>query len=152
MRYALRSRVPTVLLALTATLLFVMTGTAAAHTPGQQEPPCTGVNVRACVDLSRQQAWLMQGGEVVYGPVPIASGREGYPTDLGRFDVDFEDKDHVSSIYNAPMPYSVFYNGGEAFHEGSLEVRSHGCIHLSHQAAKKFYNYLHVGDLVVVRQ
>lgn len=112
--------------------------------------PCKGHKVRACVDLSRQKAWLMKDRHVVYGPVKIASGRKGYRSDKGRFHVTYKDRDHVSSIFHAPMPYSVFYNGGEAFHQGSRKVRSHGCIHLSHKSAKRFYHYLHKGDVVRV--
>lgn len=63
----------------------------------------------------------------------------------------WKDIDHKGSIYNnAPMPYSVFFNGGTAFHEGSLSVPSAGRIHLSHDAAVKFYNSLHEGDTVQV--
>jgi lipoprotein-anchoring transpeptidase ErfK/SrfK len=48
------------------------------------------------------------------------------------------------------MPYSVFFNGGIAFHQGSLSVESHGCIHLSRGAAETYYNFLSVGDTVQV--
>lgn len=57
----------------------------------------------------------------------------------------------MSSIYDAPMPYSVFYIGGEAFHKGSLSESSHGCVHLGRKAAKRFYRELHKGDLAAVR-
>jgi len=30
-----------------------------------------------------------------------------------------------------PMPYSVFYNGGEALHVGRLDMISHGCVHVA---------------------
>ena len=46
------------------------------------------------------------------------------------------------------MPYSVFFNGGDAFHEGSLAVSSHGCVHLIRSAAVRFYDTPHVGDEV----
>lgn len=29
-----------------------------------------------------------------------------------------------------PMPYAVFYNGGEALHVGKLDHISHGCVHV----------------------
>ena len=49
------------------------------------------------------------------------------------------------------MPYSVFFTTtGVAFHQGSLKVKSHGCVHLSHAAAVMFYNSLHPGDVVEV--
>jgi lipoprotein-anchoring transpeptidase ErfK/SrfK len=112
--------------------------------------PC-GASARACVDLSSQQAWLMDGGKVTYGPVPAATGKASAPTAPGTFHVLWKDLHHRSSLFdNAPMPYSVFFNGGDAFHEDSVQVRSNGCVHLSPQAAQTFYNTLHVGDVVQV--
>jgi lipoprotein-anchoring transpeptidase ErfK/SrfK len=64
--------------------------------------------------------------------------------------VTFKDLHHWSTIYHAAMPYSVFFHGGDAFHEGSLAVSSHGCVHLSHAAASTFFNTLRVGDEVQV--
>jgi lipoprotein-anchoring transpeptidase ErfK/SrfK len=90
-------------------------------------------------------------GHVIYGPVPITSGRPGYRTPIGVFHVLYKDIDHLSQEFdNAPMPYSVFFVGGIAFHAGSLSVQSHGCIHLSTAAAQKYFNTLHVGDIVQV--
>jgi hypothetical protein len=102
-------------------------------TPAQAAPssPCSAA-ARACVDLSTHQAWLMRGGVVTYGPVPAMPGSASAPTDPGAFRVTFKDLHHRSTIFNnAPMPYSVFFNGGDAFHEGSLTDPSHGCVHLS---------------------
>lgn len=112
--------------------------------------PC-GSAARACVDLSTQQAWLLREGNVTYGPVPVATGKASAPTDPGTFQVFWKDLHHRSSeFHNAPMPYSVFFNGGDAFHEDSVSVRSNGCVHLTHSAAQTFYNTLHVGDVVQV--
>ncbi|MHA6780382.1 L,D-transpeptidase [Pseudonocardia saturnea] len=111
--------------------------------------PCRST-ARACVDLSGAQAWLIDDGAVSYGPVPITSGRTGFRTPPGTFSVDFHSRDHVSSIYDAPMPYSVFFNGGIAFHQGSLSELSHGCIHLSRSAAREFFGSLDRGDTVQV--
>jgi lipoprotein-anchoring transpeptidase ErfK/SrfK len=112
--------------------------------------PC-GVSARACVDLSSQQAWLMNDGTVSYGPVPVATGKASAPTAPGTFRVLWKDLHHRSSLFNnAPMPYSVFFHGGDAFHQDSVTVRSHGCVHLTKQAAQTFYNTLQVGDVVQV--
>ncbi|MFB9297120.1 L,D-transpeptidase [Kibdelosporangium philippinense] len=93
----------------------------------------------------------MENGKVVYGPVPITHGRKGYPTPPGSFRVTFKNKNHKSSIFNnAPMPNSVFFNGGIAFHQGSLREKSHGCIHLSPGASQKYFASLSVGDVVEV--
>jgi hypothetical protein len=112
--------------------------------------PCSP-SARACVDLTHNLAWIQQSGKIIYGPVPMLSGRPGYRTPSGMFSVYWKDIDHKSSIFDdAPMPYSIFFNGGVAFHEGSLYVLSHGCIHLSHSAATYYWNALDYGDTVHV--
>jgi len=112
--------------------------------------PCD-VYASACVSLSRQEAWLMRGGRVVYGPVRVATGRAGLPTPTGNFRVFYKVVDGWSNTYDAPMPYSVYFYRGDAFHEDPVTVRSHGCIHLSLKNAQYFYRFLHYGDLVEVR-
>jgi len=119
--------------------------------------PCTE-GARACVDLQKQQAWLIdQDGKVTLGPVPITSGGPGKETPVGTFFVQWKDKAHRSQEFKlpsgqgAPMPYSVFFaDGGVAFHGGSLRRASAGCVHLSDPAAQTFYNTLQLGDEVQV--
>ena len=129
----------------------VLTPAVAAATVQSAATPC-GSSAAACVSLSSQRAWLLSGGQVVYGPTPITSGKPGQRTPPGAFRVLWKDKDHRSTIFNnAPMPYSVFFtNTGIAFHEGSLRVPSAGCIHLSRDAAVTFFNKLAVGQVVQV--
>jgi lipoprotein-anchoring transpeptidase ErfK/SrfK len=114
--------------------------------------PCEAV-VRACVKLSSKQAWLLDGsGGVIYGPVPITSGKKGDKTPAGMHSVLWKDADHKSAEFDdAPMPWSVFFaDGGIAFHTGSLRAQSSGCIHLSDGAARKFFSTLGIGDAVQV--
>lgn len=120
---------------------------SAAKAPGV---PCSAAAV-ACVDLSRQLAWFVRGGAVVRGPVRVATGRSGFGTEVGTFSVYRKNRMWYSTIYdNAPMPYSVFFDGGEAFHEGSVYVRSHGCVHLGAGDAAWVFSFLHIGDEVQV--
>jgi len=110
--------------------------------------PCAPT-VRACIDLAHNKAWLLRGGVVEYGPVPITSGKPGYRTPVGTFRVLSKERLHLSRAFdNAPMPYSVFFIPGIAFHQGSLAVTSHGCIHLSKAAAARFFGSLARGDVV----
>jgi lipoprotein-anchoring transpeptidase ErfK/SrfK len=134
--------------ALSTTILVIAPATAQAASA-----PC-GRKVRACIDLSANKAWLMDfNGRVTYGPVRITSGRPGYRTPPGVFKVIWKDRDHWSQEFDAPMPYSVFFtNTGIAFHEGSLAVQSHGCIHLGHRAAVRFFNKLRPGNVVAVQR
>lgn len=111
--------------------------------------PCVAA-ARACLDLSARQAWLVNFGMVTYGPAPVTTGRRGYETPPGMFRVTFKNKHFWSTTYHAPMPYSVFFNGGIAFHEGSLNALSHGCVHLPRQAAIAFFDTLRPGEMVQV--
>jgi hypothetical protein len=113
-------------------------------------PPC-GPEIRACVSLSQNLAWLLKDGVVEYGPVPATHGRAGQETPVGTFEVAWKDAVHRSSIYGDNMPNSVFFAaGGVAFHEGSLTQESHGCVHLSTEAAKVFFDSLPVKSTVQV--
>jgi lipoprotein-anchoring transpeptidase ErfK/SrfK len=112
--------------------------------------PCD-IHADACVSLSKQEAWLLRDGRVVYGPVRVATGRAGLPTPTGDFHVWYKVVDGWSTTYDAPMPYSVFFFEGDAFHEDPVTVRSHGCVHLSLAHAEYFYRFLQYGDLVEVR-
>lgn len=111
--------------------------------------PCS-VAAKACVDLSRGKAWLVSDGKIVFGPVSIMSGRVGWPTPVGTFHVEFKDANYFSHEFQVPMPDSVFFYPGIAFHEGSLYEHSHGCVHLSRTSASRFFHTLHVGDEVQV--
>ena len=123
--------------------------------PADPGVPCAAAaaapGTAACVDISAHKAWLLQGGKVIYGPVPMLPGRKSNPTPTGTFSVISKEKVHLSKEFdNAEMPNSVFFYPGDAFHTGSLSVYSHGCIHLSAGASLKFFNTLHVGDVVQV--
>jgi lipoprotein-anchoring transpeptidase ErfK/SrfK len=126
--------------------------------PAPPPPPVTvegtpcDITEGACVRLSTNESWLISGGRVEYGPVPITSGRPGYETPTGYFPVLYKVQNEVSREFNnAPMPYSTYFtNYGIAFHEGSLEVPSHGCIHLSMDAAITYFNSLQKGEQVQV--
>ncbi|GAB3276106.1 L,D-transpeptidase [Parasphingorhabdus pacifica] len=128
----------------------LFTGGAAQATGGSPSP-CEPT-AKACVSLSSNQAWLQQEGNTSYGPVPITSGRPGSETPTGVFQVQWKDADHRSGEFGgAPMPNAVFFtNTGVAFHEGSLEEQSNGCVHLSTTAAKKFFDSLQPNDEVQV--
>lgn len=121
--------------------------------------PCTKT-ARACVELKTQRAWLIDSaGSIVLGPVKVSSGGPGEETPVGTFTVEWKDKNHKSAESKdpktgqpAPMPWAVFFHtGGVAFHGGSLQRASAGCVHLDDDDAMGFYNTLKLGDQVQVR-
>jgi L,D-transpeptidase catalytic domain len=124
-------------------------GAAAALSAAPAGVPCRA-GARACVRLSTNQAWLMRNGKVLTGPVRVSHGRAGFRTPPGTFRVSYLDQDHISTVYDQPMPYSVFFNGDIAFHQGSVRSTSHGCVHLPAAAARTFFAELHPGDVVQV--
>ena len=131
--------------------------TAPASKPAKAKPvmadgvPCT-ITAKACVSLSGKQAWLLDEGKIVYGPVKMLPGKKDAPTPPGKWRVEYKEKLHRSTEFNgAPMPNSVFFApGGIAFHEGSLSRYSAGCVHLSNAASLKFFTSLEKGDEVQV--
>ncbi|MEV0066862.1 L,D-transpeptidase [Amycolatopsis sp. NPDC050768] len=123
--------------------------TTTANVPCAKAAAASGT--AACVDISAHKAWLLQDGKVIYGPVSMLPGRKGYATPTGSFRVLSKEKMHYSREFdNAPMPNSVFFYPGDAFHTGSLKTYSHGCVHLSATSSLKFFNTLHIGDVVQV--
>jgi lipoprotein-anchoring transpeptidase ErfK/SrfK len=115
--------------------------------------PCAIGGDGACVSVDTKQAWLVDDGEVVRGPVQISVGAPGHETPRGSFVVEWKHKDHRSKEFNdAPMPWAVFFApGGIAFHEGNLGTPSAGCVRLGAADAQAFYEFLEVGDPVEVR-
>lgn len=108
----------------------------------------------ACVDLTRQISWVQDGKKRVHEPVPVRTGRDGYETRTGMHKIYWRHKDHVSSIYHVPMPYSQFFDGGQAFHSiaGSVFSKpgSHGCVNMRPADAAAYWKLLRNGDEVFV--
>lgn len=131
----------------------VAVGSASAGPGIVEGTPCSTA-ARACVSIDGAQAWLIENGGVVRGPVPISTGAPGsHDTPRGDFVVEWKNRDHRSAEFDgAPMPWAVFYApGGIAFHEGNLGTPSAGCVRLSGADAEAFYGFLAVGDRVEVR-
>jgi lipoprotein-anchoring transpeptidase ErfK/SrfK len=113
-------------------------------------PPCAP-GVQACVQLSTSQAWLIPPGGAVVGPVPIGYGVGAHATPTGTWPVAWKAEHYTSRTYHEPMPDAVFFApGGIAFHAGSLDTSSHGCVHLDPATAAQFFAALQVGATVQV--
>ena len=101
--------------------------------------------VTAKIDLSSQRMTVYVHG-VPYYHWRVSTGRKGYRTPRGYFRPTFMKRFHRSTIYNnAPMPYSIFFNGGIAIH-GTNHIRrlgrtaSHGCVRLHPAHAATLYD------------
>lgn len=151
-----------------AAVLLAAAGMAAAGTVaagGGQAQAASGPNASgrcpvtmgriACVDLTHQRMWVQDGTEVVFGPVPVRTGRRGYVTRTGLWHVYWRDLHHRSSLYGGiPMPYSQFFSGGEAFHSVdepmSTPPGSHGCVNMNSWDARRLWGVLRLHDPVEV--
>lgn len=159
-----RGRRRATVVGLVATAGLALAGTALADSPAAEATyrealvpgtPCT-VSAKSCVDLDSQRAWLFKDGKIIRGPVPVATGGNGQATPVGHsLRVYRKDADHVSQESRlpngqpAPMPLSVFFNdGGIAFHSGSPNRSSAGCVHLNPADAQAWFDYLQIGDKV----
>ncbi|WP_367124400.1 L,D-transpeptidase family protein [Streptomyces phytohabitans] len=107
-----------------------------------------------CVDLNRQLLWVARNGRVVFAPVPTRTGRPGYPTRTGRHHVTHRVRHERSRIYGSPMPFSQYFDGGQAIHGVYDDLYatsgSHGCVNLEYQDAARLWKLLRTGDRVHV--
>ena len=83
---------------------------------------------------------------------PCTVGMSGHETPKGTFYIYGREKNHWSDAYSAWMPYTSWIDGtnGCAFHVGSLTAQSHGCVHLSEEAAIIIYNQAKDGTKVMI--
>ena len=104
----------------------------------------SAATVVANVDISTQTMTVRHRGTVV-GRWKVSTARAGKVTPTGAWKAKWLSRNHRSSRYNnAPMPYSVFYNGNYAVH-GTNQISklgrpaSAGCIRLHPKNAAVFF-------------
>jgi len=101
-------------------------------------PPHARADVLVRIDKSSQRMSVIVNGEHRY-TWPVSTGIYGTPS--GTFRPQSLARHHRSTLYNnAPMPYSIFYDGNFAIH-GTTHVSqlggpaSRGCIRLHPSSA-----------------
>lgn len=90
-----------------------------------------GGSIAVVVDLAAERLYVYRGG-VEIGRTLIIYG-DDHPTPTGEFTVLQKDRDHISNLYDAPMPYMLRLTwSGVAIHGSGESVDSryatHGCI------------------------
>ncbi|MFG2454532.1 L,D-transpeptidase family protein [Streptomyces sp. NPDC048512] len=108
-----------------------------------------------CVDMDRQILWVQTGSSVRFGPVAIRTGRDAQETRPGWHAIYLRNRDQVSTLYdNAPMPYSQFFDGGQALHGHPGDLYdgggSAGCVNLTVADAAVLWDLLDIDDAVYV--
>jgi lipoprotein-anchoring transpeptidase ErfK/SrfK len=99
--------------------------------------------------------WLIDG--VPKLRMDVRFGSDELPTREGTFSVLRKKKDVISNIYHTPMPYSMFFSGGQAVHYSAdfaargYNGASHGCVNVRNwNAIVALYAQTRVGDKVIV--
>ncbi|HEY9412040.1 MAG TPA: peptidoglycan-binding protein [Jiangellaceae bacterium] len=119
------------------------------------DPRCT-TGRALCIDkTSRSLRWVVNG-EVLM-TLDVRFGSELTPTREGAFQVNSKSRDHVSSLYHTPMPYAMFFSGGQAVHYSAdfaangYNGSSHGCANVRDRGAiASLFDQVSVGDKVIV--
>jgi peptidoglycan hydrolase-like protein with peptidoglycan-binding domain len=131
---------------------------ASANTGGSTaglDRRCTTGRV-LCIDKSsRSLRWVIDGS--VKMTMDVRFGSEQTPTREGSFSVYYKSRDHVSSLYDTPMPYAMFFDGGQAVHyspdfaANGYNGSSHGCVNVRDKPAiASLFDQVRVGDKVIV--
>ena len=109
-----------------------------------------------CVDKTTSSLrWVVDGRVKV--TLAARFGGPSTPTREGAFAVYRKSRDHVSSIYHTPMPYAMFYSGGQAVHyspdfaANGYNGASHGCVNIRARAAiARLFDIVRIGTPVIV--
>ncbi|WP_307181508.1 L,D-transpeptidase family protein [Streptomyces canus] len=116
---------------------------------------CMTGRVLCISKTSRTLRWMIDGRTVT--TVPVRFGSVGTPTREGVFSVYWKSRHHVSTLYDSPMPYAMFFSGGQAVHYSAdfaahgYAGGSHGCINVRDEAAiADLFAQVRNGDKVVV--
>jgi len=133
--------------------LYLMGGQPA----GAPDPRCLTGRV-LCIDkTSRTLRWMIDGRTV--STMSVRFGAQYTPTRDGVFQVYWKARNWVSTLYHSPMPYAMFFSGGQAVHFSyDFSMRgyaggSHGCVNVRDEAAiASLFAQVRTGDKVVVYQ
>jgi hypothetical protein len=104
------------------------------------------------VDLDARVLSVFRNGFEI-GATAVLLGTQEKPTPTGVFPISQKDKDHVSNLYDAPMPYMMrLTDDGITIHATNVRngFASHGCIGVPLDFAQKVFGKVHLGDKVYI--
>lgn len=115
-----------------------------------RDVPAGPVAIR--VDLRAQMLSVFRAGHEI-GTAVILYGADSKETPLGRFPILWKGKNHRSSLYDAPMPYTLRLTGdGVAIHGSDVRwgAATHGCVGVPTEFAQFLYAQAQLGDPVSI--
>lgn len=104
------------------------------------------------VDLEARVLSVFRGGYEI-GATAVLLGTDEHPTPLGTFPILLKKKHNISSLYDAPVPYTLrLTNDGVSIHGAPVQngYASHGCIGTPDDFAAKLFAITSVGDKVII--
>jgi len=104
------------------------------------------------VDLEARTLSAFRNGHEI-GATAILKGYGTKPTPTGVFPITEKDADHVSNIYDAPMPYMLrLTSDGVTIHGSKVEkgYATNGCIGVPQEFAKRLFGQAKLGDKVII--
>ncbi|MXP10480.1 L,D-transpeptidase family protein [Pseudoblastomonas halimionae] len=104
------------------------------------------------VDLQARVISVFRDGYEI-GAAAVLLGTDDHPTPVGVFPILQKNKDHVSNLYDAEMPYMMRLTwDGVAIHGSPVEngYASHGCVGTPNGFAEKLFSVAKLGDKVIV--
>ncbi|RNL72456.1 L,D-transpeptidase family protein [Streptomyces sp. I6] len=121
----------------------------------EPDPRCLKGRVLCISKESRTLAWMIDG--TVVAAMDVRFGSENTPTREGTFSVGWKAEDWESTLYHTPMPYAMFFSGGQAVHYSpdfaarGYSGASHGCVNVrDKKKIASVFGQVKVGDKVVV--
>ena len=141
----------------TWTTLVTRTGRIPVTTPARRlDPRCRVPGRVLCVDKRIDKLYYVVDSAVVR-TYDARFGCAATRTREGQFSVLWKSRHHVSSIYHTPMPYAMFFSGGQAVHySADFAARgyrgcSHGCVNIRNRPGIAWlFDQASTGDRVVV--
>ncbi|MET8566253.1 L,D-transpeptidase family protein [Streptomyces flaveolus] len=119
------------------------------------DPRCLTGRVLCISKTSRTLRWMVDGRTL--STMAVRFGAQYTPTREGVFTIYWKSRHHVSTIYHSPMPYAMFFSGGQAVHYSyDFAARgyaggSHGCVNVRDETAiARLFAQVRIGDKVVV--
>jgi hypothetical protein len=129
---------------------------AVSHARGVLPAECRTAGTVLCVDMTQKSLRVVARGAVRL-TLDARFGSAADPTREGVFRVFAKSRDHISTLYKTPMPFAMFFSGGQAVHYSPYFARdgyngaSHGCVNLrSTSTASYLFAHVPVGTRVVV--
>nr|WP_325052018.1 L,D-transpeptidase family protein [Streptomyces triticagri] len=123
--------------------------------PAKPDKRCLTGRVLCISKTSRTLTWMVDGKAV--STMDVRFGSQYTPTREGEFTVYWKSRHHVSTLYDTPMPYALFFSGGQAVHYSSdfaaagYTGASHGCVNVrKKERIASLFAQVRKGDKVVV--